>query len=360
MHNIHDDLEDDDFDDFEIEEDAWDLEDIEEDVPLESVQSAAATPPPGSGESRTFLQKYFYVIVFAVLGTIGGLWFLGSSAPEPSVVADQNSDAVTATVPERQATVLPPPGSDFPFPDENGSDFDNLDFDSEPAEVQETVEAAPGLDLPGEENVLTPLPGTSASTQESLESFDDLDFLSEDIQEAEAVPPPPPSPAMQEPVPDDNGFFDAMPPDDNDLKLENMALSEKNDKLETLVRESEEKVASLTQKVKTLENQLSKLKEEQKKALSQPPKKTSSKTAQTASKTTSKPKLVASTKLKPTVPEWQLRSARPGQAVLAKPGSNEFVTIGVGDTLSGIGRVQSIGLDSGKWRVQGTLGSVFQ
>lgn len=58
--------------------------------------------------------------------------------------------------------------------------------------------------------------------------------------------------------------------------------------------------------------------------------------------------------------EWKLRSAQRGKATVSRKGSNDIRSIQVGDTLSGIGRVQSISNASGKWVVSGTTGKVSQ
>ena len=58
--------------------------------------------------------------------------------------------------------------------------------------------------------------------------------------------------------------------------------------------------------------------------------------------------------------DWQLRSAQPGQAIVALKGSNDLKTVAVGDSLNGIGRITSIAIENGKWTVRGTRGSVSQ
>ncbi len=58
---------------------------------------------------------------------------------------------------------------------------------------------------------------------------------------------------------------------------------------------------------------------------------------------------------------WQLRSAQPGRAWIAKPGSQEMRAVALGEEVEGLGRILSIaqGAD-GRWMVRGTLGSVAQ
>lgn len=57
-------------------------------------------------------------------------------------------------------------------------------------------------------------------------------------------------------------------------------------------------------------------------------------------------------------PAWVLRSVRNGHAVVSAKGSNEFRDISVGETLPGVGTVQSIGKVDGSWVVQGTQGRI--
>ncbi len=58
---------------------------------------------------------------------------------------------------------------------------------------------------------------------------------------------------------------------------------------------------------------------------------------------------------------WVLKSAKPGMAWVAMPGSSEIKAVAVGDNLPGVGRVTAVGKDSaGRWVVSGTRGSVNQ
>lgn len=57
---------------------------------------------------------------------------------------------------------------------------------------------------------------------------------------------------------------------------------------------------------------------------------------------------------------WALRGASPGQAVLAQQGTNAVRTVNVGDTIDGLGRIQSVAVENGKWVVRGTSGTVSQ
>lgn len=58
---------------------------------------------------------------------------------------------------------------------------------------------------------------------------------------------------------------------------------------------------------------------------------------------------------------WVLKSAKPGMAWVAPPGSNELKSVAVGDTLAGVGRVTAIAKDeAGRWYVSGTRGRIRQ
>ena len=57
---------------------------------------------------------------------------------------------------------------------------------------------------------------------------------------------------------------------------------------------------------------------------------------------------------------WELRGASPGEAYLADTNSGNMRTIAVGDTVRGIGRVNSIAIENNQWVVRGTNGVVTQ
>lgn len=60
------------------------------------------------------------------------------------------------------------------------------------------------------------------------------------------------------------------------------------------------------------------------------------------------------------LPAWELRSASTGSAVIHDKSTGNVLSIGVGSTVNGIGRVKSIEKHDGKWRVTGTMGSIRQ
>lgn len=72
------------------------------------------------------------------------------------------------------------------------------------------------------------------------------------------------------------------------------------------------------------------------------------------------PKKKAAPKSSASSAKWELRSARPGEAMVGKAGQAELKTIRVGDSVVGIGQIQSISQSGGQWIVQGTSGSIKQ
>jgi hypothetical protein len=59
--------------------------------------------------------------------------------------------------------------------------------------------------------------------------------------------------------------------------------------------------------------------------------------------------------------KWVLKSAKPGMAWVAEPGSSELHTVSVGETVSGLGKIISIAPDAaGNWVVTGTKGKIAQ
>lgn len=57
---------------------------------------------------------------------------------------------------------------------------------------------------------------------------------------------------------------------------------------------------------------------------------------------------------------WELRAAQPGRAWVSRQGQREMQSVSVGDTLSGIGRIERIDYTAGRWTVVGTQGQIRQ
>lgn len=57
---------------------------------------------------------------------------------------------------------------------------------------------------------------------------------------------------------------------------------------------------------------------------------------------------------------WTLRGASPGQAVIVQQGTENIRTVNVGDSVDGLGRIQSVAIENGQWVVRGTSGTIKQ
>lgn len=57
---------------------------------------------------------------------------------------------------------------------------------------------------------------------------------------------------------------------------------------------------------------------------------------------------------------WVLKSAQPGKAMVSKKGGDDMISVSVGQTLSGVGRITDIHILGGQWIVQGTKGQITQ
>jgi hypothetical protein len=95
-----------------------------------------------------------------------------------------------------------------------------------------------------------------------------------------------------------------------------------------------------------------------------PKKKTTTK-KKTSSSTSTKKKpadagYIAKAKTPAKSSSWELRGIAGGEAIVAKRGSEDFQTIGVGDTLSGVGTITSISNQNGAWVIEGTNGKIRQ
>lgn len=57
---------------------------------------------------------------------------------------------------------------------------------------------------------------------------------------------------------------------------------------------------------------------------------------------------------------WELRAAQPGRAWVSKAGDHDMQAVSVGDSLQGIGRVNAITYQNGRWAIVGTQGTIQQ
>lgn len=127
-------------------------------------------------------------------------------------------------------------------------------------------------------------------------------------------------------------------------------LSIANEKIGSL----EVQIQQLTEKINSLESPAVSAPEEKEPA---PVAGSETPATTTSSEVTSRP---SAPKPQPNTYEWALRSAQPGNATLSPKGSNDLHRVEVGDTVAGLGRIQSIAQENGRWVVRGSKGTVSQ
>ena len=91
-----------------------------------------------------------------------------------------------------------------------------------------------------------------------------------------------------------------------------------------------------------------------------PKKKTTAKKKSSSSTSSSTAKKTTSSKTASSASSWELRGIAGGKAIVAKRGSEDFQSVGVGDNLSGVGTIQSITNQNGAWVIQGSSGRIRQ
>ena len=133
-----------------------------------------------------------------------------------------------------------------------------------------------------------------------------------------------------------------------------------NEALSSQLNKAENKISELESKIASLENQLQSAKSVSDVA-TQPAKSPTKSTASTASTASAAPaKAAAAPAPKPKkVYNWSLRSASPQNATLADQ-NGDMRSVEVGSSVPGLGRIESISVQGGKWVVKGSKGSVSQ
>lgn len=59
-------------------------------------------------------------------------------------------------------------------------------------------------------------------------------------------------------------------------------------------------------------------------------------------------------------PKWVLKAAQPGKAWVMREGGNDMLSVSVGESLEGIGRIESVEYADNQWVVRGTKGKITQ
>ncbi len=345
---------------------------------------------------------------------------LPTDAPVETTAAVPEEDSAFLDIEELSTDLPPMPATVEGVQDEIASSIDDieslstddldlgdLDFDegtATPAEAEPMAES-------GESDVLTPMPDLDSMEDTELAdlSFDDgqqqqeasmledmqaieemteeADNVAQDLEDsmpeldsameeldagtedlAAMTAEEPPVEAAPSAEGSDQGELKALVNDLNeqlsakDKSLDNATAE--NAALSKQLNTAESRITDLQSQIEELKNQLESASSVSDVA-TQPtkaPTKTTAKTTTSSSTTSStasatpQPKKVAP-KPKPVV--WSMRSASPGNATLANQ-DGDLRRVEVGDTVPGLGRIESIAVQGGKWVVQGSKGSVSQ
>lgn len=280
------------------------------------------------------------------------------------------SDAV-ADAPE-EGVAMEDEGVLTPMPDldsMDGPELADLDFD----DSQQQQEASMLADMQAIEEMAAEAEAATQDLESSMAELDsalqDLDTATQDLaamsaQEMEMEMPVADSAPVEAPaenndqaelkalVNDLNQQLSAKDESLDNATAENKALSSQLDKAESKISDLESKIASLQNQLKSAKSTSD--------AAPQPQEKTIKTTASDAATTKPAPVKTASPAPKPQKTyDWSLRSASPGRATLADQ-NGDMRSVEVGSSVPGLGRIESISVEGGKWVVKGAQGSVSQ
>ena len=418
-----DDIKDDDIleDDFDIDDfdEEWDdQDDVVDDV---GTNDPAVDAPAATGE-KTFLQKFFLPVVIGVVALFALIFVLGSGmlssgseevnpnnanlvpdvaesptipgSDEPVLEEDfpDNTSDVAANTP--QDNMAPAPSEDGPLRPLPGEDS------SEPFELADLeAELEDGTDnfLNETSELIDPVMEDVDSASDSVQDlFDDTPETSDemsdnsDLAETQTLD----APAFADNSSDNadlpfgendlQASNDADLPGDNSLTLdtnappmepvsqnteneneadiailesENEALQQDKNALQETIAENRETIDSLQAQIAALEERINSM------SNNAPVSETTTNTASTQEQEQDAPEQAPPKAIaKPAIsaPEWTLKSAQPGKATISTAGSNDLENIEVGSVVRGLGRIESIDVENGRWVVRGTQASVSQ
>lgn len=158
----------------------------------------------------------------------------------------------------------------------------------------------------------------------------------------------------------------AAPRSAQSASVDSAALNALSSKLDTLldrienVEDSLDKVSKMESQIRDLSADVKAL--QSNKSTSRSTSSSSSSTTTSATRATA-PRTTTTTtapKVERSAVKWTLKSAQPGQAMVAKQGSSDVISISVGQSLAGIGTIKSIAMENGRWVVTGTSGKIQQ
>jgi hypothetical protein len=376
--------------DIEITEDAADdsvdssWDEFDEDPAKEKAGKSSDNTFSSQKKKKSFLQKYFNLIIVAVVLLGGGAYFFGmmlfppAGAPTPAdadpqqaeiaPVQDETLAQVDSSMPTG-ITELPSDSAPMPAPIES----DNLAVDVPAANTpSQDLIPLPVEDLPADAAASNVPPVTDISEQPP-ENNNQEAALTAGTNPAQPLAPVPVEPVLDAAPPapvvvaGDNIAADGNAPQvpmaadiareyEEKIAAAEKQFADEKKSLEDKISGANKKITELEEKIESLNR---KLEEESKKTVIESSGNDLPVSREVPSKKQT-PSPAPVLKSKPPADQtnssarWELRSAQSGRAVLAPRGSNDLVTVGVGDVLPGIGRITAIDMIGGQWVVQGT------
>lgn len=318
--------------------------------------------------------------------------------------------------PQPETDIAVPMPSPISGPEDEFDDMDALNFENRQPPPEELTESPdivagyepdiPQINAPENDGVLLPMPDAQGEMQNNAESADEFqeesfspDFAFEgESEEAGQITSADAQTPFEEGPDEGMGFDNDMSateldatenlevyaPGDNaseqelqELRTQNQDLETRLQSLEQETASKEQRLAEMAEKLQALENQLSQKEQELKSTRSQAeelrsqvrenaqtakaPPAAPSPQKDTAAASVPKPPKSPSKPATEIMPAWELRSAQPGRAYIGIKNSQSTLVVTPGDTIQGLGVVQSIAMDEqGLWVVKGSNGSITQ
>lgn len=313
----------------------------------------------------------------------------GAEAPQPDAAEDGSLAALRDEA--NMANANPQPAPETPDEPESSAPQGFMNETPEPPPVAEAPpglqavpdsappsEALPGAELPvpGKEEPAAPVlalpkPVSDFPSVEQIKKADTADKPAEKTDAAEPAPTAeatPPAPLTTPETPSESSEA-AEPGAEKDLQDKLAASEKKTASLEKELAQAKEELTEQAAKgestIKDLRAQIASLEKQvdgSSDALPTPavvrPK--PSPAAKQPKSSSVKTSARSAAPVTAAVSGWELRGAQPGQAMLARKGGGDLRTVGVGDTLAGLGKVLSIEQSPQGWVVTGTQGRVSQ
>lgn len=376
-------FDDKDFDavDADFSDESWDEFD-DEPTGKKSTEPAVSSAP----KKKTFVQKYFNFIVIGIVLIGAGLFLLGRGGGNTTLpVADEAM--IDPNAPAEMAADANPP---MPAPIDSAPEAVPVDPNADPNAVPDTLTPMPGSEQLAQAPAPAadlPLPVPAEPEPAPLQSDGSPDAAAVPVEPVVSDTPPAPLPVpvdiAQQAAPAELAPAPLSVPDNSaELQAANtkvteleQTLAKTRSEMEAKVSEANQKIEALNATIKELEEKLSDVSSNAAEAAKQAAEKAAEEATREANlkaaaattaqapapkKAEAKPAPVAS-KPAPASSKavvWILRSAGPGWATLSSQTTGETRAVAVGEQVEGLGKINSIANENGRWTVRGSRGVV--